>query len=120
MEPPALLSLTRRARRDIDECVRYVSRFPRGKPEDRRRDIYRGLNAICASPERSRVEVRRRCSGIELRRYPAAQFVIVYTFFAPTEACPAGLVSVRAVQHWRMRDVFFGVRDGNTPDYRTV
>ena len=39
MKRSALLSLTRRANKDIDDLINFVGRFPRGKPEDRRHDI---------------------------------------------------------------------------------
>ena len=33
MKKLPLLHLTPRARRDIDECMRFIERFPRGKPD---------------------------------------------------------------------------------------
>jgi plasmid stabilization system protein ParE len=128
MKPPIDLRLTRRARRDINDCVQFVRRFPRGKPEDRRQDLIRGLALIRESPERNPVEVVREKSGIELRRQNVRQFAIVYSYFHPDDARPAGEVSIRAVRHWRVRNVFLGVReiDGlpdvalDTSDHLTV
>jgi hypothetical protein len=37
--------------------------------------------------------------------------VIVYAYFKPTTSRPNGLVSIRAIRHRRVRDVFLGVRD---------
>jgi plasmid stabilization system protein ParE len=60
---PALLRLSPRARRDLEECVSFVGRFPWGKPEERRREIYATFQKICEFPERHPVEIRRRRSG---------------------------------------------------------
>lgn len=110
MKQPIHLSFTRRARREIDECVHFVARIPRGKPADRRNDLIRGLEFVREFPERNPVEVRRR-TGIELRKHYARQFAIVYSWFKPNEDCPGGEVSIRAVRHWRVRNVFLGVRE---------
>ena len=102
--------MTSRARRDLADCVHFIRRHPRGKPADRRRDILWEMACIAEGPEHRRVEIMR-ASGVYLRRRSAAQFVIVYAYFKPTKSRPKGLVSIRAIRHRRVRDVFLGVRD---------
>jgi plasmid stabilization system protein ParE len=127
MKPSIHLSLTPRARREIDECVHFVARFPRGKPADRRTDLLRGLEFVREFPERNPVEVRRK-TGVELRKHYVRQFAIIYSWLPPDQVCPGGEVSIRAVRHWRVRNVFLGVReiDGlpdaalDTSDHLTV
>ena len=68
MKPPALLSLMPRARRDIDNCIRFIAGSPRGKPQERRQDIYHALARICELPLLNAVEAYRPATGIELRR----------------------------------------------------
>ena len=77
---PPILHFMPRVRRDIEECVDFISRQPWGKPHDRKSDIKRGIFAICASPHASRPELFRPESGLWLRRCRAAQFVIVYVY----------------------------------------
>jgi hypothetical protein len=105
--------------------VGFVARFPGGKPEERRREIYAAFQRIREFPERHPVEVRRRRSGLELRRHPVGQFAIVYAYLPSVEERPWAIVTVRAIQHRRVRDVFLGVRENGPPDdgtlpYRTV
>jgi plasmid stabilization system protein ParE len=106
-----VLRLTPRAHRDIEDCVGFVARFPRGKPERRRREIYAALQSLCEFPERHAIQVRRSRPGLELRRHDAAQFTIVYAYLAATAARPWGVVAVRAIRHRRVRDAFLGVRE---------
>jgi len=113
---PIILRLTPRARRDIEKRTGFVARFPGGKPEERRREIYAAFNRICEFPERHPVEVRRRRSGLELRRHLVRQFAIVYAYLPAIEERPWGIVTVRAIQHRRVRDVFFGVRERGAVD----
>jgi plasmid stabilization system protein ParE len=120
-----ILRLTPRARRDVESRVAFVARFPSGKPEERRREIYAAFEQIRQFPERHPIEVRRRRSGLELRRHPVRQFTIVYAYFPPDKERPWAIVTVRAVQHRRIRNVFFGVREKGAVDdgplpYRTV
>ena len=109
-----LLRLTPRARRDLEECIDFVARFPGGKPEERRRDIHAAFQRIREFPEQHPVEIRRSRSGLELRRHCVNQFAIVYAYLRPVETLSFAIVTVRAIQHRRERDVFFGVRE-NTP-----
>jgi hypothetical protein len=111
LKTPIKLSFTPRARRNIDECLEYIGRFPRGKPADRMQDLMRGLELVHQSPERNPIEAWRRTSGIALRRQYARQFAIVYSWFCPDEKCPGGEVSIRAVRHRRVKNVFLGVRE---------
>lgn len=110
-KPLPKLRLMPRAHRDIEDCVRFITRQPWGKPQDRERDIYCGIAAAHRWPFRSPVRVYRPRSGISLRRISAAQFVIVYAYIGPSEFAPNGIVSIRAVRHRRVRDVFLGVRE---------
>jgi hypothetical protein len=83
---------------------------------------------IYESPERNPVEAVREKSGIRLRRQNVRQFAIIYSYFLPDDTRPGGEVSIRAVRHWRVRNVFLGVReiDGlpdtalDTSDHLTV
>jgi plasmid stabilization system protein ParE len=108
---PARLRVMPRARRDIEECVKFVAQFPRGKPEARRREICAAFRRLCEFPELHAVEVWRRRSGIELRRHHVGQFAIVYAYFRPTEDRPWAVVTIRAVRHRRVADAFLGVRE---------
>jgi hypothetical protein len=89
----------------------FIAQFPRGKAKDRRRDIVRGMHEVLAAPTLRRVEMRRPRTGIELRRHYAAQFAIVYAWFEPTLIHPHGVISIRAIRHWRIRNVFTGVQE---------
>jgi hypothetical protein len=64
-----LLHYMPRVRRDINECADFVGRQPRGKPQDRKADIDRAIEAICAHPELRPRELYRPESG--LLRAPA-------------------------------------------------
>jgi hypothetical protein len=111
--------MTSRAKRDLADCLRFIRRQPRGKPADRERDIRWEMACIADGPEHRRVEIVR-ASGVKLRRRSAAQFAIVYAYFKPTKSWPTGLVSIRAIRHRRVRNVFLGVRDTsgeNPPPY---
>jgi hypothetical protein len=69
------------------------------------------MRAICYSPKGCAVRVRRPRTGIELRSKRVSQFSIVYAYFEPNSSAPNGAVSIRAVRHSRVRDVFLGVRE---------
>jgi hypothetical protein len=88
-----------------------VARFPTGKPDERRRAIHAALDRICEFPEQHPITVRRHRSGLELRRHYVDQFAIVYAYLPPVKERPWAIVTVRAVQHRRIKDVFFGVRE---------
>ena len=105
------LHLMPRVERDIDECLDFIARQPRGKPSDRESDICLGIGRVLLRPESNRVESWRPETGIELRRCKAAQFAIVYAYLRPTVSSTGGVVSIRAVRHSRVEDVFSGVKE---------
>jgi hypothetical protein len=100
-----------RVDRDIKQCLAFVRRQPWGKPNDRKLDIRRGIEKALARPEANRVGSSRPETGLELRRCNAAQFVIIYAYLRPTVRFDTGVVSIRAVRHSRVKDVFSGVRE---------
>ena len=100
-----------RARRDLRQCLDFIAAQPWGDVDGRERDIHAAMRVIRHEPEWRRVELTRKCSGAQLRRRSAAQFVIVYVYFKPKKRLPKGLVSIRAIRHRRVRNVFLGVRD---------
>lgn len=100
-----------RVSRDIDDCVAFVARQSWGKPQDRRADIHRALDAIYAHPLLRPEEVQRPESGLWLRTRRAAQFVIVYAYIPAAESGRPAIVSIRAVRHGSVADVFEGVRE---------
>ena len=107
--PPVKLWLTPRARKDLADCMAYIQSQTWGRPHLRLFEIMQALQQLRWVPERRRVERYLR-SGIELRRTCAAQFVIIYCYFKPKSPIQRGLISVRAIRHRRVRDVFNGVR----------
>jgi len=100
-----------RVRTDIKRCIDFVRRQPWGKPRDRKLDIRRGIAKVCTYPEDNRAELRLPESGLWLRRCRAAQFVIVYAYLASREPSLPDVVSIRAVRHVRVANVFDGVRE---------
>jgi hypothetical protein len=100
-----------RVERDIEECLDFVARQPWGKPGDRELDICLGIAKALLRPDSNRVGSWRPEIGIELRRCNAAQFVIVYAYLRPTDRFASGVVSIRAVRHSRVEDVFSGVKE---------
>jgi hypothetical protein len=100
-----------RVDRDIEECLDFVARQPWGKPYDRQLDIRRGIEKALERPEANRVGSWRPETGIELRRCNVAQFAIVYAYLRPTSRFATGVVSIRAVRHSRVKDVFAGVKE---------
>jgi hypothetical protein len=100
-----------RVNQDIQQCLGFVARQPWGKPDDRKLDIQHGIERVRACPEAGRAEYWRPDPGIWLRRCKAAQFVIVYTYLSPSDPGLPGVVSIRAVRHSRVEDVFLGVKE---------
>jgi hypothetical protein len=100
-----------RIRSDINRCLKFVAQQPWGKPNDRKSDIMCGILKILSGPQLNRVGVRRPSTGIELRRFGAAQFVIIYAYLLSTPKFPHGVVSIRAIRHSRVKDVFSGVKE---------
>jgi len=103
-----------RVDRDIEDCLDFVARQPWGKPGDREVDFWLGIEGALLRPESNRVESRRPETGIELRRCSAAQFTIVYAYLRPRHRFQRGVVSIRAVRHSRVEDVFSGVKEPTT------
>jgi hypothetical protein len=108
--PPFLHSMPR-VKGDIKGCLDFVGRQPWGKPSDRESDIRRGIEKVCACPDANPPELRRAGTGIWLRRCSVAQFVIVYVYLPPSDRNLRGVVSIRAVRHRRVEDVFAGVKE---------
>lgn len=105
------LHMMPRVDRDIERCLNFVAQLPWGKPSDRELDICLGIEKALVRPESNRVNSWRPETGIELRRCSAAQFVIVYAYLRTTDRFPRGVVSIRAVRHARVKDVFSGVKE---------
>lgn len=101
--------------RDIEGCVTFIAKQPWGKPEDRLDDILRGLDEVTEFPKLYPVRAFRPATGLSLRRHFIAQFVIIYAYIEPDKLFPNGLVSIRAVRHRRVRNVFLGVREPHVP-----
>src|SRR4051812_33242334 len=53
-------------------------------------------------------------SALWLRRLRVAQFVIIYAYIPATESGRPNIVSIRAVRHESVADVFDGVRDSHS------
>jgi hypothetical protein len=100
-----------RVRQDIKQCTDFVARQPWGKPHDRELDIRGGIRRVCRYPEDSRPELRLAETGLWLRRYRAAQFVIVYAYIPSKDSSLPDVVTIRAVRHVRVADVFAGVKE---------
>ena len=115
MNPLPYLHLMTRVDKDIEECLEFISNQPRGNAEERESDIWAGIGRSWDRPKANRVACHRLDTGIDLRRCSAAQFVIVYAYLPPTNRFPNGIVSIRAVRHSRVADVFAGVREPSVP-----
>ena len=114
MQRHPLVRMTSRAKRDLADCLNFIARYPWGDIAAREQDIYFEMDNIRRCPEQRRIEARRS-GGIKLRGRAAAQFVIVYAYFRPTQRRPRGRVRIRAIRHRRVRDVFMGVREPPPP-----
>jgi len=106
-----------RVRDDVKQCVKFIARQPWGKPKDRVEDIYRGIAEVWSAPRLNPVKLRRLRKGLEFRYRKTAQFVVIYAYLAPSRECPDGVVSIRAVRHRRIRNIFSGVREPPMPGY---
>jgi hypothetical protein len=93
-------------------------KYPRGNPRARMHEIFAAVYEIVNAPDHRPIEMRRRRTGIELRRWNVRQFVIIYSYDPPSEAEPDGLVWIRAVRHSRVRNVFHYVRETPEVKYR--
>jgi hypothetical protein len=111
MEAIPHLELMPRVEKDIEDCLDFVQRQPWGRPNDRGEDIYRGIQEVWRRPGRAPVRALVPLTRLELRRYGSAQFVIVYAYQPPNREFPLGFVSIRAVRHRRVGNVFSGVKE---------
>ena len=111
MRQEPFLHMMPRVHSDFDDCLKFIARQPWGQPNSRRRDLLKGFKAILRYPGLGPVRVRRPSIGLEFRSRSVAQFVIVYAYLRPNGRFPNGCVSLRAIRHRRVRDVFSGVRD---------
>ncbi len=102
---------------DIGRLVHFISRQPWGKSVNREQDIDDAINMILRGPELNNVDTVRRKSGVALRRHNARQFSIIYVYDPPSDASPNGRVSIRAVRHSRVKNVFKGVRENTEFPY---
>ena len=100
---------------DVEKCVEFVARQPWGKPEERRQDIRRGITEALLAPKLNPVRLRRPSKGLEFRCRKAAQFIVIYAYLPPSRKFPDGVVSIRAVRHRRVRNIFGGVKEPATP-----
>lgn len=108
---PPILHFMPRVRNDINECLDFIARQPWGEPDDRKLDIERGISAICERPGANRPELYRPDTGIALRRSRTAQFVILYAYLPSKDPGLPSVVSIRAVKHVRVANVFAGVKE---------
>jgi len=106
-----ILHLMPRVERDIERCVSFVGRQPWGKPADRKLDIFRGIAGVRAHPGSNRSGKWLDVVGIELRCANAAQFVILYAYLPSGNPSLPDVVSIRAVRHRRVKNVFSGVKE---------
>jgi hypothetical protein len=111
--PLPRLCETPRVARDIEQILAFIARQPWGDPIGRKKDIQRGIAQILEEPGWNKVSIRRRTTGIELRRHNVAQLSIIYAYTAPNAEHPHGLVSTRAIRHRRVNNVFPGVRESH-------
>ena len=112
-----ILHMMPRVTGDIDRCLDFVGRQPWGKPDERELDIYRGIAAVCTYPDARRPEVLRTDTRLWLRRYRVAQFVIIYAYLESRDPSLPDVVSIRAVRHMRVANVFAGVKEAVSDPY---
>ena len=97
---------------DLRDCLEFVARQAWGNPGARKRDLVKARDGIIEWPQAAPVRMRRPSVGLELRCRMAAQFVVIYAYIPPGPRFPNGCVSLRAIRHRRVKNVFSGVRDG--------
>lgn len=100
-----------RVEKDIQRSIVFVKRQPWGKPYDREKDIALGISRVRAYPEANPPELRLAETGLWLRRFRAAQFVIVYAYMPSRDPSLPDVVSIRAVRRVRVANVFAGVKE---------
>jgi hypothetical protein len=117
METIAQLELMPRVNDDMEQCVEFIARQPWGKPKEREQDICRGIAEARLAPRSNPVKLRRLSEGLEFRCRKAAQFMVIYAYLPPSRKFPDGVVSIRAVRHRRVRNIFGGVKEPEVPGY---
>src|SRR5262245_11473296 len=113
----ARFEYTDQARRDIDQCRKFLRRRDGSQPRERVREILNAVRYLRTHPKIHPVE-GLSLLGVELRRRRAGQFVVVYCYLEPSPSEPAGLLSVRAVRHGNRADVFLGVQEACESGFR--
>ena len=108
-----------RVRSDLSRLYLFVARQRWGNPDERLREIIRGMRVLRENPLRNSVRSRRPRAGLEYRRHNVAQFAIVYVYLKPCDALPHGMVSIRAIQHSQMDNVLWQVRERGPPAPQT-
>jgi len=106
----ARCEFTERALRDIERHRQFLRRNYGSRPRARIRAVVNAIRFIQDSPKLRPVE-GISLTGLELRRYGADQFVVVYSYFEPSPTDRDGFVSIRAIRHGREEDVLFGVEE---------
>jgi len=106
-----------RVKRDIENLMTQLLKYPRGNPRARIHEIFAAMYDITNAPEQTAIGFRRHHTGLELRRWNVRQFVIIYSYDSPSDTEPSGLVWIRAVRHSRVRNVFGWVRERPTQGY---
>jgi hypothetical protein len=111
MEKLPKLHFMPRVPHDVDELLEFIASKSWGIPHARLRDIKRGIDEVCDRPLRSKVHHVRSDGEVEFRRHDVRQFAIIYAYYEPGGTSPNGMVSIRAVRHRRVEDVFAGVKE---------
>ena len=117
MKPLPYVHRMPRVKADIKDCLSFrESRY--GSGATRKNEILVALKRVYAHPKARRVALRKSRVDVELRAHHVAQFVIIYAYFEPNAVMPYGMVSIRAIRHRRVRNLFYGVKDacGNISD----
>jgi hypothetical protein len=105
------IELCPQALEDIDELLRFVTRQPWGRPDERRTEIYAAFDRICLAPLARPVCKWVRGGRLGIRCYDVKQFVVAYAYIEPGHRYPGGCVRIRGVGHRRERDVLLGVTE---------
>jgi len=118
--PGPILHWMPRVRKDLKKGLAYVGRQPWGKPDKRELDIANGMVKVCTYPEDNRAELRLPESGLWVRHCRVSQFVIVYAYLPSREPSLPDVVSIHAVRHVRVANVFDGVRERSRTTTQTL
>jgi len=105
------VGFTPRARKDVRDLLRFVARQPWGRPSDRETELNAAIETIRRTPTARPVRRKVAASGIGLRCCYVRQFALTYAILDADARARCGRVSIRAVRHWRTRNVFLGVKE---------